>query len=246
MIGIGTIVNVLLILIGGALGLFLKKILSQRLTDTILQGIGLAVVLIGLSGALKAAFTVVDGEISANYTLLMILSLALGALIGEWLDIEKRLENFAAFWAGKFTKSDSGLFAQGFVTATLVFCVGAMAIVGALEDGIHRNTDILFAKSMLDAIAAMVFASTMGVGVLFSAVSVAVYQGAMTLLASLIAPYLQPEVITQMSYIGSILILAIGLNMLKIAKIKVGNLLLAIFVPLVYYIVKSLFSLAGM
>lgn len=237
--GLGTIVNVILILAGGTAGLILKKFLSQRLTNTIMQGLGLAVVIIGLSGTLGAMFTVTDGAVSSNYTMLMIISLAIGALIGELIGIEAKLEAFAKLCENKFIKpGDTSTFAQGLVTATLVFCVGAMSIVGALEDGINGNADILFSKSALDGITAMIFSSTMGVGVLFSVIVVAVYQGLITLLAVFISPYLTAEVIAQMSLIGSILIMAIGLNMLKITKIKVGNLLPAIFVPVIYYVIR--------
>lgn len=242
MIGLGTIVNIVLILVGGGLGLLLKKFLSDRLTDTIMQGLGLAVIIIGLSGTLGTAFIVVDNEISAQYTLMMILSLALGALIGELVNIEKKLNDFAKICENKFDKDKkNSTFAQGFITATLVFCVGAMSVVGALEDGINGNPDILYAKAALDGIAAMVFASTMGIGVLFSIFAVGLYQGLITLLSTLIAPYLNDAVIAQMSMIGSILILGIGLNMLKITKIKVGNLLPSIFIPVLYYIIMFKF-----
>lgn len=239
MIGLGTIVNVLLVLAGGIAGLFLKKILSSRLTDTIMQGLGLAVIIIGLSGTLSAAFTVVDGKISSQYTLMMIISLAIGALAGELINIEAKLDAFAKMCERKFTpEAKTSTFAQGFVTASLIFCVGAMAVVGAIEDGINGNPKILFAKSALDAVTAMIFASTLGIGVLFSAVAVGVYQGVITLLAVFIAPYLNDEVITQMSLVGSVLIMGIGFNMLKITKIKVGNLLPAILIPVIYYIIR--------
>lgn len=239
MICLGTIVNVTTIIIGGAAGLVLKKFIAKRMTETVMQGVGLAVVIIGLSGALSAAFTVVNGKISSEHTLLMIISLAIGALIGELMQIEGQLDAFAKFFENKLAKpGETSTFAQGFVTAVLVFCVGSMAIVGSLEDGINRNSGILFAKSALDGITAMIFASTMGIGVLFSAVAVGVYQGSITLLAIFVAPYLNDAVITQMSLIGSILIMGIGLNMLQIAKIKVGNLLPAIFIPVIYYILS--------
>lgn len=236
MICLGTIVNVATILVGGMIGLFCKKILSERITDTIMQGIGLAVIIIGISGALKAVFTVVENEIVTNHILFMIISLAIGALIGELLKIEDRLEKTAKFCEKRFTKpGETSTFAQGFITATLVFCVGSMAIVGALEEGMTGNTDILFAKSALDGITAIIFASTMGIGVLFAAVIVGIYQGTITLLAGLVAPYFNDLVITQISLIGSVLIIGIGFNMLKITKIKVGNLLPAIFIPIIQY-----------
>ena len=236
---LGTIVNVAAVIVGSAGGLVLKKVLSKRITETVMQGVGLAVMIIGLSGALGAIFTVADGALSSNYIMLMIISLAVGALIGELLKIESRLDSFGKFIESKFAKAgETSTFAQGFVTATLIFCVGSMAIVGALEDGIHQNSTILFAKSTLDGITAMILASTMGIGVLFSAVTVGVYQGIITSLAIFAAPQLDEMVITQMSLIGSVLILAIGMNMLKIAKIKAGNLLPAIFIPIIYYIIR--------
>jgi len=241
MIGLGTLVNIITIIIGGAAGLFLKKVLSKRIMDTVMQGIALAVMIIGISGTLLASFTLVDGGIIGEHTLIMIISLAIGALIGELLRIEDRLEAFGGFCEKKLTgPEDESTFAQGFVTATLVFCVGSMAIVGSLEDGINRNSDILIAKAIIDGITAMIFAATMGFGVLFSALTVGLYQGLITLLAVFLAPFLSDIVINQMSVVGSILIISIGFNMLKIAKIKTGNLLPAIFIPAIYQLIISL------
>ena len=236
---LGTIANVAAIIIGGMAGLVLKKLLSSRITDTVMQGVGLAVIIIGLSGALGAAFTVTDGKLSSDHILLMIVSLAAGALIGELIKIESRLDSLGKFIESKFAKpGETSNFAQGFVTATLIFCVGSMAIVGALEDGINQNSAILYAKSALDGITAMILASTLGIGVLFSAIAVGIYQGSITLLAIFIAPHLSDVVVTQISLVGSVLIMAIGVNMLKIAKIKVGNLLPAIFIPVIYYMIR--------
>ena len=244
MILLGTITNVVLIIIGGAAGVFLKQFLSRRIANTIMQGIGLAVVIIGLSGAISSAFTIVDGDISTDHILLMIISLSVGAFIGELIGIEKQLNTFAKFCEEKFTKSgeDQPSFAQGFVTATLVFCVGSMAIVGSIEDGINRNSDILIAKSAIDGISAMIFASTMGIGVMFSALTVGIYQGTITLLAMFIAPYIGDVVVTQITLVGSVLVMAIGLNMLEISKIKVGNLLPAMFIPAVFYAIRIFLS----
>ena len=257
---LGTIVNVAAILLGGFIGLVLKRGLPKRITDTVLQGVALAVTFVGITGAVKAALSIVDGGLSVNHLVIMIVSLALGAVIGELIKIEGKLESFGKFCERKATPPvshrdgspgsvpnrrggvlppvEASTFAQGFVTATLVFCVGSMAIVGSLEDGINRNSDILLTKSLIDGISAMIFASTMGIGVLFSAVPVAVYQGLITSLAIIIAPYLSDVIVAQMSLVGSVLITAIGLNMLKIAKIKVGNMLPAIFIPVIYYIVR--------
>ena len=241
MIGLGTLVNVISILVGGAAGLVLKHFLSTRITDTINHGIAFAVIIVGISGTLSSAFTVVDGGIYTRFTLLMIISLAVGALAGELINIEAKLDSFAKLCERRFAPKDSSsTFAQGFITATLIFCVGAMAIVGSFEDGINQNPDILFAKSALDAVIAMVLASVLGIGVLFSAAVVLIYQGILTLLAIFIAPYMSVELITQISLVGSVLIVGIGFNMLKITKVRLGNMLPAIFVPIVYYLIMML------
>ena len=239
MICLGTIVNAAAIITGGAAGLVLKKVLSKRITDTVMHAVSLAVLIIGIGGALSAAFTIIDGKIAFEHILIMIISLAIGSVLGELIKIESKLDSFAKFCENKFTKpGETSTFAQGFITATLVFCVGSMAVVGSLEDGIKGNSDILFAKSTLDGITSMIFASTLGIGVLFSALTVGVYQGAITLLAIVVAPYLSDAVVTQMSFIGSVLILAIAMNMLQITKIKVGNMLPAIFIPIVYHVAR--------
>jgi len=243
LIGIGTLVNIATILVGGALGLVLKRVLAKRIMDTVMQGISLAVIVIGISGTLAAAFSIVDNQIVGGHVLIMIVSLAIGGLIGELLKIEERLKSFGMFCERKLTKpDDESTFAQGFVTATLVFCIGSMAIVGSLEDGINRNPDILIAKSVIDGIAAMIFASAMGFGVLFSAFTVGIYQGTITVLSVFLAPFLSDIVIQQMSVVGSILIISVGLNMLKIGKIKTANLLPAIFIPPIYHLILSIFS----
>ena len=236
MSGLGTLVNMVSILIGGAAGLVLKRFLSTRITDTVSNGIGLAVIIVGLIGTLAAAFTIIDGRISSQFTLLMIISLTVGSLAGELINIEAKLDSFAKICEKRFAPKDSSsTFAQGFITASLIFCVGAMAIVGAMEDGINQNPDILFAKSALDAVIAMVLASVLGIGVLFSAFAVLMYQGLVTLIAVFAAPHMSTELITQMSFVGSVLIVGIGFNLLKITNMKLGNMLPAVFVPVVYY-----------
>ncbi|MCL2072227.1 MAG: DUF554 domain-containing protein [Oscillospiraceae bacterium] len=240
MVGLGTIVNVAAIIAGGGAGLVLKRFFPRRIRETLMQGIGLAVVIIGISGALSNSFTVIGSNVSAEHILIMIISLALGGLIGESAKIESRLDDFAKICENKFTKpSENSTFSKGLVTAALVFCVGSMSIIGAFEDGVGRNSDILFAKSVLDGITAMIFASTMGFGVIFSAIIVGLYQGLITLMSVFAAPYLSDVVVAQMSLIGSVLIMAIGFNLLHISKIKVGNLLPSVFVPVLYYVIKS-------
>ena len=161
-------------------------------------------------------------------------------MIGEFLKIEDYLEKLGKWLESKLSSKGDG-FSKGFVTASLLFCVGSMAIVGSLESGLSGNHQTLFAKSVLDGVSAMVFASSLGVGVMFSAVSVLMYQGIITLSAGLIKPFLMPEVIAQMSAVGGLLIAAIAFNILEIRKIRVGNMLPAIFIPLIYFILSRYF-----
>jgi len=233
MIGIGTIVNVIAVVAGGLAGLLLRKILSKRITDTVMQGVGLAVVIVGLTGV----FGVVNasGSAATEQILIMIISLAVGAAIGEIINIEDKLHALGNYCEKRFAKpGEKSTFARGFIMATLIFCVGSMAIVGAFEEGINRNSEILFAKSVIDGISAIVFASAMGYGVILSAIMVGLYQGLLTLLAVFIAPYFSDALIAQMSLIGSVLIMSIGFNILEITKIRVSNLLPAMVIPIIY------------
>ena len=224
---LGTIVNTLSIIAGSLIGLFFKGRIPQKYSQTIMHGIGLAVVLIGL----KTAF-------NTDAILVVIISFVIGSVIGEFLRIEDRMERMGEWIGQRFSKSSTG-FSKGFVSASLLFCVGAMAIVGAMESGLTGNHQTLFAKSMLDGISSIIFSSTLGIGVIFSAVTVLVYQGLITLAASSIKPFLLPEVVAQMSAVGGLLIFAIGLSLMDIKKIKIANMLPAIFVPLVFQVIKA-------
>ncbi|MBQ8002855.1 MAG: DUF554 domain-containing protein [Clostridia bacterium] len=243
MVGIGTIVNVLAVVAGSLLDLFCKKIINDKLREGVMSALGLAVFTIGLSGVVTNSITVSENALSSQFTLLMILSIAIGSLIGTLIDIEKRLDDLGNFFQRKFTKNETGsTFAQGFVSASLLFCVGSMAIVGSLNDGISHDPNILYAKSILDGIMAIVFASTLGVGTMMSCLTLVVYQGSITLCASLVAPYLTDAVIAQMGFIGNILIMAIGFNFVYKPKFKVGNMLPAVFIPFIYYLFQALFA----
>ena len=244
MIGIGTIVNAIAIIAGAAAGSLIRGGLPERIKSIIMQGVGLAVLFIGLSGALQGLFIVAGNGLERQYVMLMIASMVIGGIAGELLQIEAGLEKAGQWFEKKFASSER-TFAQGFVTASLVYCVGAMAIVGALEDGLVGDATTLFSKSILDGVTAVIFAAGMGMGVALSALPVLVYQGSITLLAGVLRPFLPGTVIQQMSLVGGILIFAIGLNLLKITRIKVGNLLPAIFIPLFYYILLLLFGLGG-
>lgn len=239
--GTGTIINVILVLIGSGAGLLLKKAIPERFKESMVQALALATMTIGLTGVITASCTLADdGALTSNYIIMMVICMAVGTFIGELINIDKRLNNIGGYFEKKFASGGKSTFAEGFVTASLVFCVGSMAILGSLNDGILRDPTILITKSLLDMIMAAVFASTLGIGVMFSAVTVAVYQGLITLCASLLSPYLTGEVIGQMSFVGSILIMGIGLNFLYKPKLKLANMLPAMFLPLVWYIIKLL------
>lgn len=241
MIGLGTIVNTAAILVGGITGSFIKSGLPKRFKDIIMQAIGLSVLMIGISGTLQGIYKVVDGgKLDRLYIMIMIFSLVIGSLLGELINIEDKLDKIGLWFQNRLVKGESN-FAEGFVTASLVYCVGAMAIVGSFEDGLTGDTKTLFAKSILDGVSAIVFAATMGIGVSFSALSVLLYQGSITLLAGLLKPWLADIVVSQMSLVGSILIIGIGINLLEIKKIKVGNMLPAIIIPLVYFALQKLY-----
>lgn len=225
---LGTIVNSLVVIIGSLLGVTLKNGIKKEYQNTIMDGIGLAVVLIGVSGGIQSENIV-----------LVVVSLAIGGLIGEILDIDARLDRLGNKAQKVFGKGDSN-FSKAFVNATLIYCIGAMAIVGALESGLTGNHETLFAKSALDGISSIIFASAMGIGTAFSAIAIFIYQGSITLLASYIKDILTAEVINEMSAVGGVLIIAIGLNLLNIKRIKVANMLPAIFIPLVYFFVTNL------
>ncbi len=227
---LGTIVNAVAIIAGSLLGLLFRGGIPKKFSVTMMQAISLAVLLIGFKMALKT-----------DAILLVIFSLVIGSLIGELINIENRLEQLGKRLEARFSTAGSGI-AKGFVVASLVFCVGSMAIVGSLESGLTGNHQTLFAKSALDGLFSIIFASSLGIGVLFSSVSVFIYQGMITLTSSLMKPFLIPAVINQMSGVGGILIMAIGINLLEIQKIKVGNMLPAIFVPLVYYMIKQMLN----
>ena len=227
---LGTWVNTLAIIAGSLLGLLLRGGIPSRYRTTIMQGLGLAVILIGLKTALKT-----------DDVLIVILSLVIGGLVGEALKIEARLEAMGRWLEDKLARRGNDL-ARGFVTASLVYCVGSMAVVGALESGLTGNHQTLFAKSMLDGVASIVFASTLGIGVMLSSVTVLIYQGIITLSAGMLKQLLVPQAVTEMSAVGGLLIMAIGINLLEMAKLRVGNLLPAIFIPLIYYGLRQLWG----
>lgn len=237
MIGLGTIVNALAVAAGGIAGLIIKKGLSENIQDTLMKALGLATVFIGLSGALTGLIYIENGVIKTGGSMLMIISLVLGSIAGEFIDIENKLEILGEKIKVAVKMKGDSKFVEGFVTNALVICIGAMAVVGSLQDGLNHDASMLYAKAVLDCLISMVFAATLGVGVIFAGAVLFVYQGSITLLASVIAPYLSDGLINNISYIGSVLIFGVGINLIFGKKIKVGNMLPALVVPVIYEII---------
>lgn len=226
---LGTVVNSIAIIVGGTIGTFLKVGIPERFKNIVMQGVALSVMIIGISSGLQF-----------NNLMVVIVSLVIGGIIGEALNIEEYLNKFGDTLQKKLSKDNSSTISKGFVTASLVYCIGAMAIVGALKDGLSGDHSILFAKSVLDGISSIIFASTFGIGVVFSAVSVFIYQGSISLGASFLQGLLTKAVVDDMTAVGGVLIFAISLNMLEIKNIKVGNLLPTIFIPIFYQILLNI------
>lgn len=232
--GTGTIVNVLAVLLGGSLGLFLKRGLKERYQEILMQALGLCTIFIGVSGALKGMFVIQDGALSTTGTMLMIFSLVVGSLVGEWIDLESKMEAFGEWMKSRFGGKDDNLFVEGFVATSLTICIGAMAIVGALQDGMTGDASMLYAKAILDGVIVVVFASTYGKGALFSAIPVGIWQGSITLFARALEPVLTQQIIGDLSFVGNMLIFCVGVNLAFGKKFRVGNMLPSMIFVVLY------------
>lgn len=229
----GTLVNFVAILLGSGLGIVFKRGIPERLRSALVNGMGLCVLFVGVRGLF-------EGET----TLLIVLSIAIGGLLGTLLKLDSLLDRMGGALEQRVQKGAAdGSFAQGFVSASLLFCVGAMAIVGSLNSGLRGDHEMLFTKSVLDGVMALSLASTLGAGVAFSAVPVLLYQGTIALSAGALAPLLSSAAIADMTAAGSLLIVAIALNQLKCTDIKVVNYIPAVFLPLVYHLLLPLFGM---
>jgi len=226
----GSIVNALAIVAGSLLGLVFKHGIKEKYRQTILDALALSIILIGLLSALKT-----------ENILLLVISLALGSLVGEMINIEGGLTRMGLWTENRLAGKQSGL-TKGFVTASLIFCVGSMAIVGSIESGISGQHDTLFVKSILDGVISIFFASTLGIGVLFSALPVLIYEGLLTLGAAQFTSFMTVPMIREISAAGGVLIMAIGINQLGIKQIRIGNMLPAILVPALYFLALPLWS----
>lgn len=239
MTGIGTIVNTLTVVAGGGVGLLLRSGIRDRFKEILMQALGVSTIFIGVSGALRGIFIVDGSLLDTRNTLLMILCLVLGALLGEWINIDLLMQRLGNFLRKKVkVRDEENSFAEGFVTTTIIICTGAMAIVGSFQDALLGDPAMLYAKSALDGVIAAILASTYGVGVLFSALVLLAYQGSLTVLAAWIRPVLSDTMLFNISFVGSVLVFLIGVNMLFEKRIRIANFLpaivLAAVLPLIF------------
>ncbi len=221
---LGTIVNTVAVIIGAGIGMLIKKGSSKRSADALMKGVGLCTLFLGISGSLKGQ----------NPTILII-SMVVGTLIGEGLDLQEKVDRLGKWIESKFKSKDgkSVSVAEGFITGSLLFCVGAMAIIGSLQSGLQGNHEMLFNKSVLDFLTSILLGSTLGVGVMLASAFVFVYQGAITLMAQWIAPFLSDKVIAEMTCVGSVIIIGLALNIIGVTKLKIMNYVPAIFIPMI-------------
>jgi len=231
---LGSIVNAITIVVCSLAGVLIGGRLKPAFKEIAIQAVGMSVIFIGAVG------TITNLQDKNANPVLFIISLVIGGLAGQAIDIEAKVKRLGDLLEAKFAKSGSPV-SQGFVSASILFCVGSMAILGSIESGVKGVHNILFAKSVLDGVISVVFASTMGIGVVLSAGSVLVYEGGLTLLSHVISPYMSADMIREISIVGGVLVAGIGIDMLGIRKINVANLLPAILVPVIYYLVLPLF-----
>ena len=234
MIGLGTIINVAAIIAGGVIGIVGGKWLSERCQETLIRAMGICVMVVGLAGALEKMLSVDGGKLTSGGTMMLVISMAIGGLMGEILDLDRRMEGFGRWLREKSGNGKDNLFLDAFITATMTVCIGAMAIVGAVEDGINGNYTILAAKALMDFVIILVMASSMGKGCIFSAVPVGIFQGSVTLLARLVEPLLTTAALNNLSLVGSVLIFCVGINLIWKNTIRVATLLPALIVAIAY------------
>ena len=234
MIGLGTIINTAAIILGGIAGGLFGKRLTERYQDTLMKACGLCVIFLGIAGALEKMFTVQNGSIVSGGTMMMIASFAIGSLMGEWINIEHHMNHFGEWLKVKSGNSKDKIFVDAFVTASLTVCVGAMAIVGSIQDGILGDYNTLLMKAILDFVIICVMTASMGKGCAFSAIPVALFQGSITLFARGIEPIMTEPALNNLSLVGSMLIFCVGVNLVWEKKFKVANMLPAIVVAVIW------------
>lgn len=234
MIGLGTIINVGAILLGGVTGLVMGRSVKVRYQDILMSAVGICVLFLGVAGTMEQMLSVENGKLVSGGSMMMIFSMAIGALLGEWLNVEGKMEHFGKWLKTKTGSSGDNSFVDAFVTTSLTVCIGAMAIVGSIQDGIYGDYSILAAKAILDMIIVFVMTVSMGKGCIFSAIPVGIFQGVVTFLARLIEPLMTEAALSNLSLVGSVMIFCVGLNLVWGKKVKVANFLPAILVAVAW------------
>lgn len=234
MFGLGTIINMGAILLGGLAGRLIGKAIPKRVQDMLYMVCGISTLFIGIGGCLQHMLIVENGALNTQGTMMMLMSLTIGALLGEWIDLEKRLEQFGQWLKRKTGNAGDTTFIDAFVTASLTVCIGAMAIVGAIQDGMEGDISVLAAKSVLDLVIICVMAASMGKGCIFSAIPVGILQGSVTALSVVLKPIMTDAALGNLSYVGSVLIFCVGVNLVWGKKVKVANMLPAVVVAVIW------------
>ena len=234
MFGLGTLINMGAILAGGLVGMLVGKAIPKRFQDLLYMVCGISTLFIGIGGCMQHMLIVENGGLNTQGTMMMLLSLTVGAVIGEWIDLERRLEQFGDWLKRKTGNSGDATFIDAFVTASLTVCIGAMAIVGAIQDGLAGDISILAAKSVLDLVIICVMAASMGKGCIFSFIPVGILQGSVTALSLVLKPIMTEAALSNLSYVGSVLIFCVGVNLVWGKKVKVANMLPAVVIAVIW------------
>ena len=242
MIGLGTIANTVAVILGGALGLLLKNGIAKRFEQILMQALGLAVIFIGVSGVLEHMLVIENGSITTQDTMLLIFSLVIGSLLGEWIDLAAKMETIGIKLKAVAKVKNDNRFVDGFVTTSLIICVGAMAIVGAMQDGLTGDSSMLIAKSLLDFVLVAILTAAYGIGSAFSAIPIFIYQGSITLIAALFGSIISDALIAKLSFVGSALVFCVGVNLIREKTFRVANLLPALLIPMVVELWRVFFS----
>ncbi len=241
MIGLGTIVNSLAIILGGIIGCLFGNVLKENVRESLMKVMGLSVLFVGISGVMEKMLVIKNSNIGTQGSLMMILSLSVGCMIGEWLDIDQKFISFGKWLRQKSGNGQDSRFLVGFVSASLTVCIGAMAIVGAIQDGLYHNPQTLYLKAILDFVIIMLLAASLGKGCAFSSIPVFILQMSVTLIACFLGGFLNDTSINNLSLVGNILIFCVGVNLIHENTFKVANMLPSLVVAILYPIISTLF-----
>lgn len=240
MIGLGTMINVGCIIAGGILGMLFGSRLSERYQETLTQATGVSTMFMGIAGVMENMLKIEDNSLSSSGTLMMVICFAIGSLLGEWMNIEARIEQFGEWLKQKTGNSSDKGFVNAFVTASLTVCIGAMAVVGSIQDGIYGNYNTLAIKGILDLLIICVMTVPLGKGCMFSAIPVALFQGTITILAGFLEPVMTDTAVSYLSLTGNVLIFCVGVNLVWNKKFKVANMLPTIVIAVLWAVIENM------